>query len=471
MMPACRLMYSAILSDSRDEWERPAIFFKRFSNIVPSLCSSFVAGVLAERKMPSLVSHSIQDRKKLIKTEIKEKCLKSKQLTAISLYTGIGGLDFGFEAAGFETVAASELDAVACRTVRTNRPSWNVVEGDIHDLSSEQILEIAGLQPREPDILIGGPPCQPFSKSSYWVNGDALRLDDPRADTLTAYLRVLRDTQPRAFLLENVPGLIYKGKDEGLRHLLDGIEYINKKKGTNYRISYRMLSSAHYGVPQNRERVFLIGSRDGKKFRFPKPTHGEAETKNLFGAIEPCRTAWDAIGDLPRCPDEPSLAIGGKWGDLVPTIPEGRNYLWHTNRGGGERLFGWRTRYWSFLLKLAKSQPSWTIQAQPGSAIGPFHWCNRKLSAREMCRLQTFPDGLELDCGRTDVQRMLGNAVPSLLAEVLGREIRRQLFDDARDSGPPKLIPPVRAPVPPPEPVADLPEKYRALIGDHADHP
>ena len=73
--------------------------------------------------------------------------------------------------------------------------------------------------PGEADVLIGGPPCQPFSKSSYWVSGDARRLDDPRADTLTAYLRVLRDTQPRMFLLENVPGLAYKGKDEGMKHL------------------------------------------------------------------------------------------------------------------------------------------------------------------------------------------------------------------------------------------------------------
>ena len=75
-------------------------------------------------------------------------------------------------------------------------------------------------------------------------------------------------------------------------------------------------------------------------------------------------------------------------------------------------LFGWRTQYWSFLLKLAKNQPSWTIQAQPGSSIGPFHWNNRKLTAHEMCRLQTFPDGLTFGCGRTEVQRMLGNAVP-----------------------------------------------------------
>ena len=139
-------------------------------------------------------------------------------LKAISLYTGVGGLDFGFEAAGFRTAVALDIDPVACRMIRLNR-DWPVLEGDIDKISAETILRAAGFKPGEADILIGGPPCQPFSKSGYWANGDAARLDDPRADTLTAYLRVLRDTRPRAFLLENVHGLAYKGKDEGMRHL------------------------------------------------------------------------------------------------------------------------------------------------------------------------------------------------------------------------------------------------------------
>ena len=362
----------------------------------------------------------------------------------ISLYTGVGGLDFGFEAAGFRTAVAMELDPVACRTIRLNRPQWSLIERDIHEISSEEILKAGGLRVGEADVLIGGPPCQPFSKSSYWVAGDALRLDDPRADTLTAYLRVLRDAKPKTFLLENVYGLVYKGKDEGLRHLLDGVARINQTAGTSYRVSWKLLNAARYGIPQIRERVFLIGSRDGRSFQFPAPTHGPLDELELFDRHEPYRTAWDAIGDLPQAPDDPSLQVGGKWGALLPSIPEGQNYLWHTSRGGGLRLFGWRTRYWSFLLKLAKSQPSWTIQAQPGSAIGPFHWRSRKLTTREMCRLQTFPGDVGFDCGRTDVQKMLGNAVPSLLAEVLAREIRRQLLGGRRDPSRLKLMPPAR---------------------------
>src|SRR6185312_12245754 len=111
--------------------------------------------------------------------------------------------------------------------------------------------------------------------------------------------------------------------------------------------------------------------------------------------------------------------LRGKWADLLPSIPPGMNYLWHTDRGGGEPLFGWRRRYWSFLLKLAPDQPSWTIQAQPGPATGPFHWDNRRLTGREMARLQTFPDDIQITGSLADAQRQIGNAVPSLLAEVL----------------------------------------------------
>jgi DNA (cytosine-5)-methyltransferase 1 len=394
-------------------------------------------------------------------------------LTTISLFSGIGGLDFGFEAAGFETRVALELDKTSCRTIRLNR-DWPVVENDINKVSSADVLSVGNLRAGQVDMLIGGPPCQPFSKAGYWARGDSLRLDDPRADTLTGYLRILRDTRPRAFLLENVYGLAYAGKDEGLRHILDGIDQINRDVGTSYKVTWRVVNCAEYGVPQVRERVFLVGSRDGREFRFPETTHTKLDSKedDLFSRREPFRTAWDALGDIPL-PDVhelESLRPGGKWGDLLPSIPEGENYLWHTNRGGGKPLFGWRTRYWSFLLKLSKRLPSWTVQAQPGSAIGPFHWDSRRLTFKELCRLQTFPDGLRVDCGRTEMQRMLGNAVPSLVAEVLARDIRKQLLDVPIKTGL-KLLPPRRHDVPPPVKVAVIPKKYHHYIGDHEAHP
>lgn len=260
-------------------------------------------------------------------------------------------------------------------------------------------------------------------------------------------------------------------KSEGLDRILAGIEQINRETGTSYMPVWKVIDAASYGVPQHRERVFIVASRDGTEFKFPKETHGEPGDLLLGADIEPFRTAWDALGDLPERPNDPSLRMTGKWADLLASIPEGENYLWHTPRGGGLPLFGWRTRFWSFLLKLAKNRPSWTIQAQPGPATGPFHWTNRRLSAQELCRLQTLPDGLKFDCGRNDIQRMLGNAVPSLVAEVLGREIRAQLLGKPLKRKKLKLLSPRRNTTPPPEPVAEVPEAYRALMGDHAEHP
>lgn len=388
-------------------------------------------------------------------------------LKAISLYTGVGGIDFGLEAAGIRTAVAIEMDAACCRTLRLNR-KWPVIEERVENVTSAQILKLAGLRKREADLLVGGPPCQPFSKSGYWVNGDSRRLEDPRANTLGEYLRVLKDTLPRAFLLENVAGLAFSGKSEGLTFLLEGIKRINKEAKTKYSVECKVVNAAEFGVPQARERVFLVGARDGTHFEFPKATH--SEHGNLPLGLDSYRTAWDAIGDLPSESSEDGIEVNGRWGDLLPSIPEGYNYLWHTARNGGLPLFGWRTRYWSFLLKLAKNRPSWTIQAQPGPYIGPFHWSNRRLTTLEMCRLQTFPDGLMFDCSRNEVQKMLGNAVPSLLIEVLAREIRMQLLD-APAKGELKLLPPVRKRMPAPAAVNPVPVRFLSMVGDHADHP
>jgi DNA (cytosine-5)-methyltransferase 1 len=389
---------------------------------------------------------------------------------AISLFSGVGGLDFGFEAAGYDTLVAMDIDPVACQAMRQIRP-WPVLEGDIARITSREILDTAGLHPGEADVLIGGPPCQPFSKSGYWATGDAKRLDDPRADTLAQYLRVVGDTLPKVFLLENVPGLAYRGKSEGVEAIRRGLERINGEKGTSYAISVKLMNAASYGVPQLRERVFVIGCRDGSRFTFPEATHGPRDESGSSGALEPYLTAWDALGDLPTEPNEEELAMTGKWADLLPTIPEGENYLWHTARGGGVPLFGWRRRFWSFLLKLSKRLPSWTIQAQPGPATGPFHWRNRRLSARELARLQTFPDDVAVEFARADVQRLVGNAVPSALAELLGCEIKRLLLGDAAPRAPLTLLPRRRDDLPQPEPLAPLPSKYRALIGEHSEHP
>lgn len=410
--------------------------------------------------------------------------------TIISLYTGAGGLDLGMEAAGFEPLVCVEMDAEAVATLRANRPAWRVVHAKLvpkrqagfADISPEEVVEESG---READLLVGGPPCQPFSKSGYWHSGDAARLDDPRADTLESYLRTLELAKPRAFLLENVPGLAFSNKSEGLTFLRDRIRQINRREGTSYSFIAARLNAAEYGVPQLRERVFVIGSRDGTEFEFPKPTHVKPPPVDMtrpqphepmresVDGLEPYMTAWDAIGhlDSQTCENDDDLRVRGKYADLLPTIPEGCNYLVHSDRGGEEeKLFGWRTRYWSMLLKLEKSRPSWTLTAQPGPAIGPFHWKNRRLSAAELCALQTFPSDYRIVGSNRSAHKQTGNAVPSALVELLGLEIRRQFFGE-RVRRRPKLLPERRDPIPRPEPTSKIiPRLLRREIKVYAPH-
>jgi DNA (cytosine-5)-methyltransferase 1 len=216
-----------------------------------------------------------------------------------------------------------------------------------------------------------------------------------------------------------------------------------------------------------------VGSRDGKEFKFPEPRFYDPESRQvqLLGGREPFRTAWDALGDLGDPEDLDETYLRGQWAELLPSIPEGSNYLHHTDRGAGLPLFGWRRRYWSFLLKLSKRRPAWTLTAQPGPAIGPFHWKNRRLARVELMRLQTFPDGYGVSGTLSDVHRQIGNAVPSAFAETLALEIRRQLLDERVTSRHPTLLPPKRLRTPKPEPTQPVPRKYRQLAGTHEPHP
>ncbi|EQD62120.1 DNA cytosine-5 -methyltransferase, partial [mine drainage metagenome] len=160
----------------------------------------------------------------------------------------------------------------------------------------------------------------------------------------------------------------------------------------------------------------------------------------------------------------------GKWAGLLPSIPEGSNYLYHTPEGDGAELFGYRTRYWSFLLKLAKEKPSWTLPAQPPQNAGPFHWDNRRLTPKEMMRLQSFPKGWWISGDYEDRVRQIGNATPPLLAEAVGRAVGEQIFG-RRYSRRPLLSISRRRAMPEPRPVKSVPPGYLAGERDLRAHP
>jgi DNA (cytosine-5)-methyltransferase 1 len=394
------------------------------------------------------------------------KSTKGKRpLNLISLYTGAGGLDLGFEAADFKTKVAIELDANARKTLRDNRPEWLQPEdGDALKLDATDILKLADLTRGQLDALIGGPPCQPFSKSAFWAAGTTKRLDDPRARTLEVMLDLAEAVLPRALVIENVRGIAYREKDEAMKLVEQRLDEINERHGTSYTTTVTYLQATDFGVPQIRERAFLVSFRDGERFEAPTPVTGDA-------LQSPVVTAWDAIGEMVHTDEELlKLAPRGKWAGLLPSVPEGQNYLWHTDRGDGLPLFGWRTRYWSFLLKLAKNRPAWTIQADPGPATGPFHWDSRLLSIAEMARLQSFPVGYRFAGDYRAARRQIGNAVPPALAEAVARRVSA-ILGRSKYSADLALAVKARGAAPAPAVPLEVTQQFRALMGDHAAHP
>lgn len=385
----------------------------------------------------------------------------------LSLFTGAGGLDIGLERAGFCVAGCIEIEPSARKTIKFNRPDWNLFdEGNIHNIPPSLARQLMGLRNHDIDLLCGGPPCQPFSKSSYWVNGLAPLFSDPRARTIEAFFKMVEHLTPRMILLENVPGIQSTWKDKNGKDIsaLDWIgkslRAINRRLGTSYSPIKLSIDAADFGIPQHRHRIFIFASRDGSEIVLPKPTHGPKGSLRYT-------TAWDSISDIITNPNDPNLILSGKWAKLLPSIPEGENYLWHTERGGGRPLFGWRTRFWSFLLKLAKAEPSWTLQANPGPATGPFHWSNRKLSLEEIARLQTFPDGFQVLGGYRAGVQQIGNAVPPAIGELLGYAM---LFPHAK-AHPLSLIPSLRDDCPAPDRPKQVPKAYLHLEGLHPEHP
>lgn len=227
--------------------------------------------------------------------------IKNNKLKVISLFSGAGGLDIGFKSAGFEIVLAIEADPSCCNTLRKNNPFLTVIEGKVEDTTSSLISKITNLKPLEPALIIGGPPCQPFS-----LAGDRKGLHDPRGEKLLmAYIRIVRELLPTAFVMENVKGLANWDKGRAIDWLMHEFEkpIKYKKKTYKYTVTSNVLNAVDYGVSQVRERVFLVGNRLGREFIPPQKTYHPEEYN--FKKSKKHKTVWDAIGKLPPA-DEPS---------------------------------------------------------------------------------------------------------------------------------------------------------------------
>lgn len=378
------------------------------------------------------------------------------KLTLLSVFSGCGGLDLGLEHAGFLVVGCIENDPAARASLQANRPKWPLLmPAEINALARKIKPGDLGLRPRQLSMLAGAPPCQPFSKAAQWSANGRQGSRDRRSNCLTGFLKLVDIFLPKVFLIENVPGFV-QGRTSCLQRIERALRRINQKRRCSYRLQWNLVDAADYGVPQHRARVILVAVRDGRAFNWPAATHRNSLV-----------TAWDAFCSLPT---PPKVKPKEGWLELLPTIPEGGNYIWHTRRGGGYPLFGYRTRFWSFLLKLSKERPSWTLSAQPGPYTGPFHWDNRALSYEEQLRLQSLPASWHVTGPHREILRQIGNATPSLLAEVIGGAIASQIFGRRRKIKPRLLIPRAGKPAPKAARRARLPSRYHELIGIHPDH-
>jgi DNA (cytosine-5)-methyltransferase 1 len=373
--------------------------------------------------------------------------VSSSALTAISLFSGAGGLDLACEQAGFTTRAVVEINANARSTMAHNAPVFmphlncDEDEGalftDITLTPPELLLERAGLRRKEATLLHGGPPCVAFSKTGYWL--PYKREDrDEKATLVDWYAGMVAETKPMAVLMENVYGLVYKRSRHHLHRFLAAMDE------AGYEMRYSVLLAADYGVPQIRQRLFCVGIRRDLfssepawwQFPWPEQSHaGPHETRKLWRTeLPPHRTAGEALGDLrvEDNPPEPEEVVRGTYAEELRAVPPGDNYLfWTAKRGHPAPRWEWRSRYWSFLLKASPTAPSPTIQGQPGPWVGPFHWDCRRFRTAELKRLMTFPDGFELLGSRRERQLQLGNAVPPLL----GRQVAARVLSSLRELG------------------------------------
>lgn len=355
-------------------------------------------------------------------------------LPVIDLFAGAGGLSIGATQAGGEVRASIELDATACETLSKNsRLHGAVANNDVSQLSGEDLRTIAGLTSTDPLIVVGGAPCQPFSKAAYWVeNGDEARYrraraageqsqkpqtksearPDERRNLVMEFWRLINESNANGFVFENVPSIRHPKN----RPVLDAFKNATEQAG--FYVTETLGKAVEHGVAQKRERVFLLGSKL-RKPEVPAPTHSLPGKEDRY--LLPTFSTGEALDGLDdKRFFEPEEVVQGRWADHLKSVPPGWNYKAHTAWAGHpDPTFVTETRFWNFLLKLDPAKPSWTLAASPGPWTGPFHWNSRRLRTVEMAALQGFPKEYEFAGSRRERVRQLGNAVPPPMARAM----------------------------------------------------
>ena len=383
----------------------------------------------------------------------------------VDLFAGAGGLSRGLEMVGFNPILASDIHPIYAQTYRLNHPNTHLITSDIRELLAGDLLALTGLKPGELDLLAGGPPCQGFS-----INAPIRSLDDQRNHLFKDFLRVAKVFQPKAILIENVPGIVSLGKGTVVEAIYDELH----KMG--YGVDHKILFAGHYGIPQLRFRTVFIAIRGKNKIEFPEPTHLAEGVANFGKSKELCQyimplfsqqlnnkvTVWDAISDLPSLhvgekidpieyPGPPQseyqkilrkgskkihnhicaglginnlerlkhIPQGGSWRDIpFDLLPAG---LKRARRSDHTKRYGRLHPDDLCSTVLTKCDPHW------GSFFHPTQ--DRAISVREAARIQSFPDAYIFTGNIVQQFEQVGNAVPPLLGSAIGRVIASQIKD------------------------------------------
>ncbi|MDO4289998.1 MAG: DNA (cytosine-5-)-methyltransferase [Eggerthellaceae bacterium] len=346
-------------------------------------------------------------------------------IVAVSLFSGAGGLDIASYMADIPVAVSTDFDHDCIETLKLNEQFNNtsIIEGDLHTITSEELAAALAKTPHDKKILIGGAPCQPFSKAGYWVTNKKRKgINDPRAALIDEYLRVLADLQPDGFVFENVESLLHPTNKAIAEKFLE----IATNEGYNCKVV--RANALDYGVSQKRKRIFIIGTKGKFKADEPTKTHFPPDMAEKEG-LKPYVNVGEVISEFSG-PEyyEPEEETNGTYHDDLIEVPPGMNYKALTAWYGYENpKFVADKRFWSFLLKLSPDKPSWTITAQPGPWVGPFHWDNRRLRVPEIAAIQTFPKDYKFYGSRRSVQKQIGNAVPVLMGKAMIEYLKESL--------------------------------------------
>jgi DNA (cytosine-5)-methyltransferase 1 len=353
---------------------------------------------------------------KTSKVEVKTKV----RFSVISLFTGAGGLDLGLHMAGYNTHVCIEIDPTFRETLKLNYSNWNPIDhfgGDITKISSDLILEEAGLMPGTVDLIAGGPPCQSFSNM-----GNRKGVKDQRGQLFKDFVRIISEILPLGFVFENVEGILQHGIIDRLKGELEPL---------GYKIKSDLLIAANYGVPQKRRRVIVVGCL-GVEPKLPDPTH----SKDKSDGTKPWVTVAEAFLNLDKKdfqrPDCYGMKHSAEMKRRMKYVKPGGNFrdvpdkilpnCWTNGKHQGQDTFG----------RLKLEEPSITIRTcgynpTKGRYIHPLE--DRGLNTLEMAALQSFPKEYIFAGGLKSVGEQIGNAVPPLFGKAIGEALKPCLVE------------------------------------------